>query len=57
MADSTWDFVFDCGCNIEFVTQKAEELDKLIDNKADEIAKKRKSNSFWLTRKNFSLKC
>ena len=55
MADSTWDFVFDCGCNIEFVTQKAEELDKLIDNKADEIAQKKEEQLFLAHKEEFQL--
>ncbi len=55
MDDSTWNFVYDCGCDIEFVSQQAKELDKIIENKADEIAQKKVEQLFLDKKEEFQL--
>ena len=51
----TWDFVYSCGCDIEFVSQQAKELDKIIENKADEIAQKKVEQLFLDKKEEFQL--
>lgn len=51
----TWDFVYSCGCDIEFVSQQAKELDKIIENKADEIAQKKVEQLFLDKKEDFQL--
>ncbi|SFY08904.1 hypothetical protein SAMN04487832_1271, partial [Ruminococcus sp. XPD3002] len=36
--ESSYEFVRQCGCEIEFVQQKAAELDKYIENEANKLA-------------------
>ena len=52
---NTWDFVYSCGCDIEFVSQKSEELDKIIDTKSDEIAKEKSEKLFLARKEEFQL--
>ena len=52
---NTWDFVHSCGCDIEFVTQKAKELDKFIDDEAEKLAKEKEKSLFNAHKEEFQL--
>lgn len=52
---NTWDFVHSCGCDIEFVTQKAKELDKFIDDEAEKLAKEKEESLFNAHKEEFQL--
>ncbi len=52
---NTWDFVHSCGCDIEFVTQKAKELDKFIDDEAVKRAKEKEDQLFNAHKEEYQL--
>lgn len=51
----TLDFVCSCGCDIEFVSQKAKELDNIIDAEAEERAKEKEELLFNAHKEAFQL--
>lgn len=52
---NTLDLVCEWGCDIEFASQKAKELDKLIDAKADKLAKEKEEQLFNAHKEAFQL--
>lgn len=51
----TLDFVCSCGCDIEFVSQKAKELDNIIDAEAEKRANKKEEERFNAHKEAFQL--
>ena len=51
----TWNFVHSCGCDIEFVSQKAKELDKIIDDEAEKRSIKKEEERFNAHKEEFQL--
>ncbi len=51
----TWEFVQSCGCNIEFVSQKAKELDKIIDTEAEKLSDRKAEERFNARKEEFQL--
>lgn len=49
------DFVYSCGCDIEFVSQKAKELDNIIDAEAEKRAQKKEEERFNAHKEKFQL--
>ncbi|SEH50550.1 hypothetical protein SAMN02910265_01053 [Ruminococcus flavefaciens] len=54
-SNSSFDFVCDCGCDVEYASQKARELDELIEKRADQKASINEEKRFNAHREEFQL--
>ncbi len=50
-----WDFVYECGCEIEFVSEKADELNVIINNEADKRANEIAEKKFNARKEDFMI--
>lgn len=55
MEKSLFDFVYGCGCDIEFAFDKARELQNIIDEEAEKLAKEKEESLFTAHKEEFQL--
>ena len=55
MERSLFDFVYGCGCDIEFAFDKARELQNIIDEEAEKLAKEKEESLFNAHKEEFQL--
>lgn len=55
MERSLFDFVYGCGCDIEFASDKARELQDIIDEEAEKLAKEKEESLFNAHKEEFQL--
>ena len=55
MENNSFDFVYECGCDIELASEKARELDEMVYQKADKLAQEKVEQLFLAHKEEYQL--